>query len=140
EVCARWAKSAAPAWRLRLRQEAAVKTGADFRVRNTAAGAVCQQTFHDARCECWWRFDRRADRDFRETLQNPRPQQGARVCRVNVTNSRARELRRKVKRDARSFEIISCVTLGRKFTAPAFDFMRARAVGVPFGFDHDCIR
>ena len=77
EVCARWAKSAAPAWRLRLRQEAAVKTGADFRVRNTAAGAVCQQIFHGARCKCRWRFDRRADRDFRETLQNPRAQQGA---------------------------------------------------------------
>ena len=59
---------------------------------------------------------------------------------MDVTDSIARELRHEVKRAARSFEIISRVALGRKFAPPALDFMRARALRLPFGFDYDRIR
>src|SRR6266536_787778 len=140
DVCLACTKWSPPERRLRLRDEATVKTGPDFRVRNTAAGAAREQPCHDVRCNRRWRLNRRADLDFRETLSNPCTQQSACVRRVDVTDSRARELRREIKRNARSFEIISCAALGRKFAPPALDFTRARAIRVPFGFNHDRIR
>ena len=49
--------------------------------------AARQQPFHDVRCKCRWRLNRRADCDLRKTLQDPCAEKGARVRRVDVTDS-----------------------------------------------------